>query len=64
MVAALFPAWALAVSIGASSIHPDEYCPNPSAASLTALFVPCQTFDSAIGNAVSNQKALQMGLLT
>lgn len=42
----------------------DEYCPSPSAASVTALFAPCQTFNSAMGRSVSKEEAVQMGLLT
>lgn len=41
-----------------------EYCPNPSPASVEALFAPCQTFDTAMGRQVSKQEAIQMGLLT
>ncbi len=41
-----------------------EYCPPPSAASVTALFAPCQTFDTAMGRTVSKPEAVQMGLLT
>jgi hypothetical protein len=41
-----------------------DYCPNPSAASVTALFAPCQTFDDAMGRSVSRKEAVQMGLLT
>jgi hypothetical protein len=53
------------VGLGAYSAHPDgEYCPRPSAASVTSLFAPCQTFDSAVGHPVSNNEAVRMGLLT
>jgi hypothetical protein len=38
--------------------------PESSAASVTALFAPCQTFDAAMGRAVSKPEAVQMGLLT
>jgi hypothetical protein len=65
LVAALFAVCAVAIGVGASSIHSGgDYCPNPSAASVTALFAPCQTFDAAMGREVSKQEAVQMGLLT
>jgi hypothetical protein len=41
-----------------------DYCPPPSAASVTTLFAPCQAFDTAVGHSVSKQEAVQMGLLT
>ena len=41
-----------------------DFCPQPSAASVTALFAPCQTFDTAMGHAVSKPEAVRMGLLT
>jgi len=41
-----------------------DYCPQPSAASVTALFAPCQTFDTAMGHAVSKPEAVRIGLLT
>ena len=50
----------LASSVNSSS----KYCPNPSAASVAALFAPCLAFDSAMGRSVSKQEAVQMGLLT
>ena len=31
---------------------------------MTALFAPCQAFDTAMGRSVSKQEAVQMGLLT
>ncbi len=40
-----------------------DYCPQPSATSVTALFAPCQTFDTAMGHAVSKPEAVRMGLL-
>jgi hypothetical protein len=56
---------AMVVGLGAYSVRSgDEYCPSPSAASVTALFAPCQTFDTAMGRQVSKQEAVQMGLLT
>jgi hypothetical protein len=64
-IAALFAVCAAAIGIGSSSIHSGgDYCPNPSAASVTALFAPCQAFDSAVGHSVSKEEAVQMGLLT
>jgi hypothetical protein len=42
----------------------DYYCPPPSAASVAALFAPCQAFDTAMGHKVTKKEAVQMGLLT
>jgi hypothetical protein len=65
LVAALFAVCAVAIGVGASSIRSGgDFCPNPSAASVTALFAPCQTFDAAMGREVSKREAVQMGLLT
>ena len=33
------------------------FCPQPSAASVTSLFAPCQTFDTAMGHAVTKREA-------
>jgi hypothetical protein len=54
------------VGLAAYSAHPDgEYCPRrPSPVSITSLFVPCQSFDSAVGHPVSNHEAVRMGQLT
>jgi hypothetical protein len=55
---------AMVVGLGAYSVRSgDEYCPSPSAASVAALFAPCQAFDTAMGGEVSKQEAVQMGLL-
>ena len=63
LVAALL-AGAVAIGLGANSVHSsDKYCPNPSAASVDALFAPCQAFDSAMGHSVSKQEAAQIGWL-
>ena len=40
-----------------------DFCPQPSATSVTALFAPCQTFDAAYGRSVTKSEAVQMGLL-
>jgi hypothetical protein len=65
LVTALFAVCAVARGVGANSIRSGgDYCPNPSAASVTALFAPYQTFDTAMGREVSKQEAVQMGLLT
>ena len=62
---ALFLVCAVAIGVGVNLIHPnDQFCPDPSAASVTALFAPCQGFDTAMGRSVSKQEAVQMGLLT
>jgi hypothetical protein len=56
---------AAAIGLGANRVQsPSEYCPNPSPASVTALFAPCQAFDTAIGHPVSKQEAIRLGLLT
>ena len=56
---------AMIVGLRAYSVRPgDEYCPSPSAASVAALFAPCQAFDTAMGREVSRREAVQMGLLT
>ena len=56
----------LAVGLAANLVRygTDDYCPSASAASVTALFAPCQTFDSAMGHLVSKDEAVRMGLLT
>jgi hypothetical protein len=56
---------AMVVGLGAYSVRQgDQYCPSPSAASVVALFAPCQAFESAMGREVSKQEAVKMGLLT
>jgi hypothetical protein len=61
---ALLAICAAGIAVGFSSIKTgNEYCPSPSAASVTSLFAPCQTFDAAVGRSVSKQEAVQMGLL-
>ena len=63
--AALLATCALGIAVGFSSIKDsDQYCPSASASSVTALFAPCQTFDTAAGHSVSKQEAVRMGLLT
>jgi hypothetical protein len=56
-----------ALSAGAAyavySVKTDDYCPQPSAASVAALFAPCQAFDTAMGRSVTKQDAVRMGLL-
>jgi hypothetical protein len=65
LFAALLVIVAVTISLGATWTGPSSsYCPNPSAASVTALFAPCQAFDTAIGYPASKQDAVQMGLLT
>src|SRR5712671_2172047 len=63
LVAALLVA-IVAIGLGSSVHSSSKYCPNPSAASVAALFAPCQAFDTAMGRSVSKQEAVQMGLLT
>ncbi len=56
---------AVAIGLGANIVYSQsEYCPNPSPASVTELFAPCQAFDTAMGHPVTKQEAIQMGLLT
>ena len=56
---------AIIIGLGAYSVDSgDAYCPSPSAASVAALFAPCQAFESVMGRKVSKQEAVQMGLLT
>jgi hypothetical protein len=40
-----------------------DLCSQPSAASVTAFFTPCLTFDTAMGHTVSKSQAVRMGLL-
>jgi phytoene/squalene synthetase len=40
-----------------------DYCPQPSASSVAALFAPCQAFDTAMGHALTKQEAVRMGFL-
>jgi hypothetical protein len=46
------------------SVSSADYCPRPSAASVTTLFAPCQAFDSAVARGLTKKEAVQMGLLT
>ena len=59
-IAALSAGAGLAVD----SVKSADYCPKPSAASVAALFAPCQAFDTAIGHSVTKNEAVMMGLLT
>jgi hypothetical protein len=56
-----------AVATGAGwtaySVQTADYCPQPSAASVTALFAPCQAFEAAMGPAITRDQAMDMGLL-
>jgi hypothetical protein len=57
-----------ALSAGAGlavhSVKTNDYCPQPSATSVAALFAPCQAFDISIGYSVTKNEAVMMGLLT
>ena len=65
LAAILMAAFVAGTGLAVHSIQSQaDYCPQPSAASVTALFAPCQTFDTAMGRAVSKPEALRMGLLT
>ena len=63
--AALLVMVAVAISLRANwTGSGSSYCPSSSAASVAALFAPCQGFDTAMGYPVSKQEAVRMGLLT
>lgn len=57
-----------AVAAGAGwaayAVRTADYCPQPSATSAAALFAPCQSFDVAMGHAVTKAEAEHMGLPT
>jgi hypothetical protein len=57
-------ACAVYVGLAVYSVGSADYCPQPSAASVTTLFAPCQAFDTAMGRRVTKKEAVQMGLLT
>jgi len=58
-------ATACCVVLAALMVGPGrEYCPRPSSESVSALFAPCQAFDTAMGRSVTKQEAVQMALLT
>ena len=52
-----------ALTAGAGVRGEADLCSQPSAASVTALFTPCLTFDTAMGHTVSKSQAVRMGLL-
>jgi hypothetical protein len=54
---------ATGVGLAVQSARTNDYCPQPSAASVAALFAPCQAFDTAVGHAVTKKEAVMMGLL-
>jgi hypothetical protein len=49
--------------LAVQSVKTADYCPRPSAASVAALFAPCQAFDTAMGRAITKNEAVQMGFL-
>ena len=55
---------AAGVGLAVQSVRTDDYCPQPSATSVAALFAPCQAFDTANGYSVTKEQAVRMGLLT
>jgi len=57
-------ACAVYVGLAVYSVRSTDYCPQPSAASVTTLFAPCQAFDTAMGRRVTKNEAVRMGLLT
>jgi hypothetical protein len=50
--------------LAVQSVKTNDFCPPPSAASVAALFAPCQAFDTAIGGGVTKKEAVLIGLLT
>src|SRR5579862_2172408 len=51
------------VALAAAVVIPgQEFCPAPSSRSVSALFAPCQTFDTAMGHSVTEAEAIHMGL--
>lgn len=56
-----------AVAAGAGwAVHSTKIadsCPSPSAASVTALFAPCQAVETAMAPMISRKDAVQMGLM-
>jgi hypothetical protein len=64
LAAIAIAAFAAGAGLAAYSVRGQaDFCPQPSAASVTALFAPCQTFDTAMGRAVTKKEAVRMGLL-
>jgi hypothetical protein len=62
LFAALLVIAAVAISVGANLTGSNSsYCPRPSAASVTALFAPCQAFGTAMGHPVSKQEGRSNG---
>jgi enoyl-CoA hydratase/carnithine racemase len=55
---------ALAGMVGSAvySVRSGDQCPQPSAASVTALFVPCQAYAAATGPTITAEQAMDMGL--
>jgi hypothetical protein len=64
LVALAVAALAAGTVCAAYSLRTDNYCPQPSAASIAALLAPCQAFDTAIGHSITKREAVQLGLLT
>ena len=46
----------------AYSVRTSDHCPQPSAASITALFAPCQAFETALGHPMTRDEAAQIGV--
>jgi len=56
LFAALLVMVAVAISLGANwTGSGSSYCPSPSAASVAALFAPCQALESSMGHRVTKQ---------
>jgi phytoene/squalene synthetase len=64
LAAVVLAALVAGAGLAAQSIQSQaDYCPQPSASSVTALFAPCRTFDAATDH-VSKPEVVRMGLLT
>ncbi len=61
---AVIAAAALAGIVGSSvySVRSGDQCPQASAASVTALFAPCQAYAAATGPTITAEQAMDMGL--
>jgi hypothetical protein len=44
------------------SVRTSDNCPQPSAASVSALFAPCQTYAAGSGPTITTDEAMDIGL--
>jgi hypothetical protein len=61
LAAIALAAFATGAGWTAYSVQTADYCPPPSAASVTALFAPCQTYAAAMGPAITPKEAMDVG---